>query len=259
MSFGNHKKTYLWKHRLLGIFYPPRCPVCDGLLEQEEAVYEHSGSAVFSGVHTCCTGKIPVVEGPVCMHCGRPVDGETREFCFDCGRTIQNRCFRQGKALFLYQGQMKAMMYRFKYGGRQEYAAFFAYCTVRSYAAWLEKIQPEAILPVPMYRKKEKKRGYNQAAVFAKQLAELTGIPCILGGVRRIRDTRPMKNLNDIERKNNLKNAFQIENRIVKYNRVLVVDDIYTTGATADAVAGSLGEAGINTVYFLAICIGKGC
>jgi ComF family protein len=108
-----------------------------------------------------------------------------------------------------------------------------------------------------MYRKKEKRRGYNQAAVFARQLSQKTGIP-VAKAVSRIRDTRPQKELNDTERKNNLKNAFQNGKIIVKYNKILLVDDIYTTGSTADAVSEVLLAAGAEEIYFLCICIGKG-
>ena len=76
--------------------------------------------------------------------------------------------------------------------------------------------------------------------------------------VIRVRNTKPMKNLNDIERKNNLKNAFQIKEYIVQYNYIMVVDDIYTTGATADAISFELLKAGVREVYYLSICIGEG-
>lgn len=244
----------------MGILFPPRCPVCDELLEQEDSVYEDPARAsLLPGVHPGCVKMVPAVRGAVCARCGRPVETETREYCYDCGRSSADRQFIQGKSLFLYQGQMKRMMYKFKYSGRQEYASFFACRAVEEYGGWLEKIGVEAIIPVPMYKGRERRRGYNQAAVFARQLSELTGIPCVPGGVRRIRDTRPMKQLNDVERKNNLKKAFQIQNCVIKYNRVLVVDDIYTTGATLDAVAGVLREAGVDAVYVLSVCIGKGC
>ncbi len=76
--------------------------------------------------------------------------------------------------------------------------------------------------------------------------------------VRRIRDTTPQKNLNERERKDNLKNAFQFTDNIVKYKRVLLVDDIYTTGSTIDAVAEVLISGGIKEICFICISIGVG-
>ena len=76
--------------------------------------------------------------------------------------------------------------------------------------------------------------------------------------VIRKKDTRPMKELNDIERENNLRNAFQIARNIVKYKKILLVDDIYTTGSTADEVSRVLLEAGVEKIFFLSICMGQG-
>lgn len=261
MIDGNRlKKWHYWKNRLLGVIYPPRCVLCDGIMEQEDAAYEglRGGPVLGKGIHWSCCRRLSLVAAPVCMHCGRPIANEEVEYCYDCARAKKEQCYRQGKALFVYEKQMRGMMYRFKYSGRQEYAAFFALYARERYGTWLKNIDVEVIIPVPMYYKKKRKRGYNQAEAFARWLSVLLGVPCRTDIVHRIVDTQPMKELNDIQRKNNLKKAFQIRNCGVKYNRILVVDDIYTTGATADAVAGILGEAVADTVYFLAVCIGKG-
>ena len=76
--------------------------------------------------------------------------------------------------------------------------------------------------------------------------------------VKRIRNTTPQKELNDVERKINLKKAFQLVPNIVKYRKILIVDDIYTTGSTIDAVAEVLLQAGGGEIYFLCISIGEG-
>jgi ComF family protein len=158
----------------------------------------------------------------------------------------------------VYQGEIKNSMYRFKYSNRREYAAFYAEEFVERYAQWLSWVRPEAVVPVPMYKKKQRKRGYNQAEAFAKALGTRLGIPVEKHMVIRVRDTKPQKLLNEEERKNNLKNAFQIAESIVKYNQILLVDDIYTTGSTAEAVTECLHDAGVEEIYFASICIGKG-
>jgi predicted amidophosphoribosyltransferase len=76
--------------------------------------------------------------------------------------------------------------------------------------------------------------------------------------ISRVRDTKPQKMLNDVERKNNLKNAFHSRKINVQYNKILLVDDIYTTGSTAEAVTECLHLANVEDVYFLSVCIGKG-
>ena len=121
---------------------------------------------------------------------------------------------------------------------------------------WMREKRIEAIVPVPMYSKKERYRGYNQAALFGRALSEKMDIPCIPRLMIRVKDTRPQKELNGRERENNVKNAFQSSDNVVKYKRILIVDDIYTTGATIDSAAKVLKKAGAEKVYFLTVGIG---
>ena len=121
------------------------------------------------------------------------------------------------------------------------------------------KIKTRSDIQYAGFSGKQKKRGYNQAEVFARELSFYTDIPVEDKWIIRIKNTRPQKELNDVERKNNLKGAFQICKMGVKYNKVLVVDDIYTTGSTIDAVAEVLSQTGVQSVFSICICIGKGC
>ena len=163
----------------------------------------------------------------------------------------------QGKALYLYRGDVKQTMYRFKYSNKREYAKFFARQAVQKYGDWIRRNKIQAIVPVPMYLPKERRRGYNQAKSFARELSKMTGLPVEDSLVCRVKDTKALKTLNPMERKNNLKNAFQKGKSIVQYSHILVVDDIYTTGSTAQAVAEELIKQGVGHVYFLSICIGE--
>lgn len=245
---------------LLQLLFPPRCAVCDGLLPPEEA----SG-----GIHESCRSVLPFVGENYCMHCGQPLGSGGQEYCHDCMRRIADSrsphrsgtpfsYIVQGRGIFEYRGAIKKTMYRFKYSNRREYANFLAECACGRWGDWLRACGVEAVIPVPMYRGKERRRGYNQAALFARALAGRLGLAYVPDAVARVRNTRPQKELNDRERKNNLKNAFQIAKYIVQYKRVLLVDDIYTTGSTAEAVARLLNEMGMEQVYFLAACIGRG-
>lgn len=162
----------------------------------------------------------------------------------------------QAKALYRYRGVIKQTMYRLKYANKREYAAFFARKAVEWYADWFGSLQFDVIIPVPMYLPKQRQRGYNQAETFATELSYLTGISVDVTCIRRIKDTTPQKNLDDMERKNNLENAFQITKSIVQYNCVLMVDDIYTTGYTVETVAKELRKHVECQIYVLSICIG---
>ena len=129
---------------------------------------------------------------------------------------------------------------------------------VRQYGDWIERCGVEVVVPIPVYPEKQRKRGYNQAGLLAEKIAEMMGIEYQADALARVRDTTPQKKLNVKERKNNLKSAFQAADFVVKYNCILLVDDIYTTGCTAEAAAETLYKAGIKRIYFLAACTGKG-
>lgn len=251
--------------RIGPIFFPKRCPVCDDILEPED---------VKDGIHNACKKKLHIIQGSTCMHCGRPLENASAEYCLECHRkkyvmtpnpanSAKNSCLQtksyitQGKALYLYQGAIKSAMYRFKYSNRRDYAEYFAKEIVQRYAWWIQQKKIDVIVPVPMYKGKKRLRGYNQAEVLAKALSDCLHIPMDARLIYRSRDTVPQKELNNIERKNNLKNAFQIEKSIVQYRHVLVVDDIYTTGSTAQAVAEEMIKIGVSQVYVMSICIGK--
>ena len=223
------------------------------------------------------------------MQCGRPIRRDnpascqkdvylefynSYEYCKECksfansakypfqknnisARVQEISCVKQGKALYLYRGDMKQIMYRFKYSNKREDASFFALQEVEKYGAWMKERQIQVIVPVPMFPRKERRRGYNQALCFASELSALTGIPVDAGLVYRTKDTMPLKQLNRMERKNNLKNAFQKGKSIVQYSHILVVDDIYTTGSTVQAVAEVLIQKDTSHVYFMSICIGE--
>lgn len=118
--------------------------------------------------------------------------------------------------------------------------------------------KPDALVPVPLHPAREKKRGYNQAALLAAELGKQLDIPVLTGFVERTRNTRPQKELEGTKRQNNLKKAFKIVQNDVKLNTIVIIDDIYTTGSTIDAVAQACREAGVKHVYFAALAIGRG-
>lgn len=122
-------------------------------------------------------------------------------------------------------------------------------------AGWLEEIchrekwPVELVVPVPLSLKREKKRGYNQAGLVASALAELLHVPLGAGGLRRVRETRSQVGLDLALRAENVQGAFQANPDVVQGRAVLLVDDLYTTGSTLSACAGSLKAAGARQVF----------
>ncbi len=190
------------------------------------------------------------------MKCGKPLSEAEIEYCPDCMR--RKHVFEKGRAAFVYDSRMRMSISRFKYHNRREYADYYAEALLRAHGRTLLSWQPDALIPVPIHRSRMKKRGYNQAALVADRIGERLGLPVEKDWLLRVKKTKPQKNLSDAERRENLKKAFQVRDNGVKLKRVVLIDDIYTTGSTLDAAAAALLEAGVEKVYFLSICIGRG-
>lgn len=234
------------KFDLAGLLFPRRCPVC------HEAVEERG--ALVCGI---CRTKLSYVRGPSCRKCGKPLLAEEREYCGDCAR--KPRHYRQGRAPFLYDRVMRESIARYKYGNRKEYAAFYAEEILRKCAGEMRFWNAEVLIPIPLHRSRRRKRGYNQAELLARELSKRCGIPTDAKILFRTKKTKAQKNLDGKERLSNLRGAFSVGKKHVPYRTVILVDDIYTTGSTVDEAARVLRENGVQTVYFLCICVGSGC
>lgn len=230
------------KEWVLQLLFPRRCPVCDEIAPFGEKICLE------------CLKKLNYITQPWCMKCGKKLR-EEKEYCGDC--TGRRHNYVRGRALYEYKS-VAGSLYRFKYGGRREYADFYGEEAARYLKGFLDQIKPDGLVPVPLHPKRYMKRGYNQAFLLAKVIGKHTGIPVYDKLVRRQKETRPLKMLNPTERQNNLKNAFHIAQNDVKLKVVLVIDDIYTTGSTIDAVAAELKKAGAQKVYFITLACGAG-
>ena len=228
----------------LDYLFPARCVVCD-------EISDRPGERVCSD----CRKRIVYISEPRCLKCGKQLRKEEKEYCEDCEKTAH--LFVQGTALYDY-GSMADSVFRFKYKGRTEYAAFYGRDLFEKKRKWLEMIKPDALVPVPVHASRMRSRGYNQAQLIARELSKHSGIPVCGRLVKRVCRTRPLKSLTPQDRQNNLKRAFKICQNDVKLNTIVIVDDIYTTGSTIDAMTEVLAKAGIGHVYFLTLTIGRG-
>lgn len=245
MSKGYLKCVLQWFTTVGDMLYPPRCPICTGILKKKE-------KTVCPG----CQKQLPYIRKLRCMKCGKQLSQEEQEYCLDCLK--KEHFFKQGIALWSYHKQVKNSVYRFKYKNKREYATAYANEILRIYKKIICCWGFNAIIPIPLYYKKKKKRGYNQAEVLAKELGKMLNLPVYSDILIRTRDTKPQKQLNDKERQKNLKKAFKFCPNSIELNKVAIIDDIYTTGTTADEAARCLLDAGIQEVYLILLCIGKG-
>lgn len=232
------------KVNLLDYLFPARCVACDEVTE---------GSC--KGLCPKCRDKIVYIKDPYCLKCGKQLKKEEKEYCSDCEKI--RHLFESGVSLYDY-GSMADSIFRFKYSGRTEYASFYGKDLYEKKAHWLREVRPDALVPVPIHSSRMRKRGYNQAALIARELSKHSGIPVKEHLIERNGRTRPLKDLSHTERQNNLKRAFKIRQNDVKLNTIVIIDDIYTTGSTIDAMTRVLKEAGITKVHFITLTIGRG-
>lgn len=233
------------KDSLLDLIYPKRCPFC-GLIRP------------YMGTEACepCLEKLKPVRAPFCFKCGKTVESDEISYCFDCIKV--QKTFERGFPTFLYEEPIKKSLYDFKYKNQRSYASFFGAAMVARYGDRYRSLGIDGIIPVPVHPNKRRKRGYNQAELLAKELGKRIEVPVFSRYILRTTDTSPQKELDNKLRMKNLRNAFKIGENTIKLKKVLLVDDIYTTGATIEACTQILKSYGIEKVYYTSVAIGSG-
>lgn len=228
------------------MIFPERCPGCDRV----HKVGHH-------GFCEKCEPIIRVPQGNVCPYCGKPLPEELL-CCPDCRGREEDGVI--GQSAMLYSGMMRDSMARFKAGHRAEYAQTYAEYLWKTQRDFLEQMGDAVLVPVPMHDKKVRKRGYNQAELIAAALAKYCHYPSEKRLLRKIKETKAQKSLAKRERMANLEDAFWCDPEVAMLylpgKCAIIIDDIYTTGATVQACAGTLRKAGFAKVYFLCVCIG---
>jgi len=217
---------------------------------------------------TClvCRGEINKSAHPlVCDACAELLPFH-KKACTVCGCdapkhvTVCGRCQRQGewhfdraRSAFSYGGVIKELVLRLKYGGEGDIAGFaanFLADAVRDY-----NIRADVIIPVPLAPKRYKQRGYNQAGLIASELGKIIGVPVICDFLVRTKHTTAQKKMTPEERQENLRGAFEIvpPHAAIKGKRVLLIDDVFTTGTTVDECARAIKRAKPKSIEALTI------
>ena len=194
-----------------------------------------------------CRKKLSFVSGPWCLKCGKELETQDTEYCLGCRKG--KRSFEFGAALLNYNEISARSMAQIKYQNRREYLDYYSEEMVRRLGHRISRMKAQILVPVP---------GYNQAEELAVRLGKLTGIPVCTQALVRIKKTAPQKELTAGERLKNLEKAFAVRKEFLPpgTDGVILVDDIYTTGSTAEACSRVLKSAGVRRVYVLSVCIG---
>jgi ComF family protein len=210
-----------------------------------------------------CLETIYPVKGLVCTHCGKPIEspeaqsGHYRGKCVDCQEHFSY--IEKHRSYAHYEGGIKQMLMALKYKGKTFHVAYFVDKLYEVTSCTQEFMEVDLIVPVPSHWARRWSRGYNQAELLATGLAgKLQQIPCESILIRH-RHTTKLKKLDKEARKKALHSAIILSNKNtlnLQDKRVLLVDDIYTTGATLEACAKVLYESGCAAVYAITVAMG---
>lgn len=227
---------------------PIYCISCGCPLEKDTSLYSLCDD---------CLNSLHWANGKTCRLCGKPLeDWYPAGLCGEC--VSGKHSFDDGLTCFQYREEEREILHHFKYNGQSFIARHLADMFADKLEA--EGVTADLIVPVPMYLKKEKKRGYNQSALISRFLSERTGIPYTDSLLLRIRETVPMNRLSGSERRHNLDGAFAVSeegSELLKGAHVILVDDIYTTGVTADRCSEVLKEKGCGRVTVMTAAAGR--
>lgn len=224
------------------LIFPRRCPICDDVISSKELICDK------------CAEIPRIVPMPRCVKCSKHVK-RTGIMCPDCER--ENKSFVSGVALYEYDS-VKESIHALKDSAKFDNASFFAKMIYKHLGEKLTSFNADAIVPIPLHKDKYKKRGFNQSLLIANELSKELKIPVRDDILERKEKTKDQKTMTHSERQNNLVGAFHMPKNDVKLDTVLLLDDVYTTGATIEEATRTLLESGVSRVFFVTAAIGIG-
>ncbi|MEG1395034.1 MAG: ComF family protein [Clostridia bacterium] len=219
------------------------CIVCDKELQGEKR----------NGVCEKCAEKMTPLGDDICNKCGR-IQLNEAEYCISCQNYPKN--FGKARSCFVFEGEARAIVHRLKFGNHRYLAKYMANAMVDRYLDC--GFDCDVVTPVPLSAKRRRKRGYNQAELIAKKVAIQLKLPLSVSAVKKIRDTDEQARKAGVERMLNVRDAYAVGDASqVADKKVLLIDDVMSTGATTSEVAKMLFKAKARDVQVLTYCSTK--
>jgi len=220
---------------LLDLLYPPKCVNCktiEGWLCQN------------------CIQNIAFIAPPICNRCGTPLAMPTSS-CRQCRHNPLHHIDGIRAAAYFEDNPIRAAIHRLKYSNHRAAAAVLG--NILADAVRRYHLLADVIVPVTLHPSRLRQRGYNQSDLLAAATGDLLGLPVNTSTLQRIRNTKSQMKLGADERHQNVANAFACRNTTLAGLRVLLIDDVCTTGSTLDACATALKQSGAASVWGLTL------
>lgn len=224
-----------WADSVLTLIFPPVCAACNT-----------PGPLICAA----CAAQMVKIAEPLCERCGRTVLYETPI----CGRCLgEPPTLQQVRTPLAYKDPVAYIIHRLKYEGLFALAQPLAQIMVASWPDW--QTTPSLLIPIPLHPRRQRRRGFNQSAMLANHIGAQLGLPVEESALRRTKNTMPQIGLSPVQREENVRRAFAAQSEQVLAKHILLIDDVYTTGATMRAAAAALLSAGANGVS--AYCLAR--
>lgn len=229
---------------LLAFLFPSYCILCDSPLREDERI-----------VCKSCWTRLEIISDRFCQRCGCPLRS---------GGTICNSCLKGGyyfsfnRSLGPFDQRYQTLIHSLKYERMTSLATGLG-----EKLLFLLRVEPrfvsaQGIVPVPLHPTKLRERGYNQSLLLAQEVSKRRGLPLIDDGLLRVKRTKSQTKLTLEERVENVRGAFKVVSREkIEGKRLILVDDVFTTGSTLNSCAEALMEAGAREIYGLTLAIAK--
>jgi ComF family protein len=228
---------------LLDTFFPPLCHGCRVHLANP------------GDLHFCnsCLEQIRFISSPLCTVCGVPFLSSGDDHT--CGSCLTDPPrYTAARSALVFADKVQELVHRFKYDHQVRLRRPLGLLTAGTLTPFITAVSPEILIPVPLHRKRLRWRGYNQAVLLGELLGKVWGIPMQRDNLRRIRWTEPQIELSAAERSANVRGAFAVsEIKSLTGKRVLLVDDVLTTGSTVNECAHTLRKAGVASVHIVTV------
>jgi ComF family protein len=228
----------------LDIFFPPRCHNCKSFIPDAGVIH----------LCTACLEATALIRSPLCAQCGEPfmTAGGSDHLCGVCLSGPPR--FTAARAAALFDGPVRELIHSFKYNRQTQLCRPLGLLTARQLGPFVAAAAPDLVIPVPLHVKRLRQRGFNQAVLLGEVLAREWRVPLSRRNLRRLRWTEPQINLTAAQRAANVRGAFAVADPgVLQGKRIILVDDVYTTGSTVAECARVLFKADAVAVFVITV------